>query len=68
MAKTSFPNRVSLNISSRNSMTNPGSGIKYHPKKNPDKTCNAIDKTNIKPIMEVTLEKGINNLLTNEFK
>jgi hypothetical protein len=58
---------VSLNISSRNSITSPGSGIKYHPKKNPEAICNTIVSNSIKPMMEVTLEKGRTNLFTKKF-
>lgn len=65
---TSKPKRVSLNISSRNSTTNPGSGMKYQARKNPDNSCNNIATNNMKPIIEVTLEKGNNNLLTKKFK
>jgi len=66
--KISIPKRVSLNISSRNSTTNPGSGIKYQAKKNPDIIWSNIANSNINPIIEVTLEKGNNNLLTKKFK
>jgi hypothetical protein len=58
---------VSLNISSRNSKTKPGSGIKYHPRKKPDKICITIVRVSIKPMIDVTEEKGSTNLLTKKF-
>jgi hypothetical protein len=56
-----------LNISSRNSITNPGSGIKYHPKKKPEAICNTIVISSINPIIEVTLEKGKTRRFTKKF-
>jgi hypothetical protein len=58
---------VSLNISSLNSITNPGSGIKYHPKKKPEAICITIVINNINPIIDVTLEKGKTSLFTKKF-
>jgi hypothetical protein len=58
---------VSLNISSLSSITKPGSGIKYHPKKNPEAICITIVINSIKPIIDVTLEKGKTSLFTKKF-
>jgi hypothetical protein len=67
MKKISPPKRVSLNISSRNSTTNPGSGIKYQPKKKPESNCIAIHINNINPIIEVTDENGKTCRFTKKF-
>ena len=36
-------------------------------RKNPDSNCIRIDSSSINPIIDVALEKGINNLFTKKF-
>jgi hypothetical protein len=41
--------------------------MKYQPRKNPEAICKTIVISNIKPIIDVTLEKGRTSLFTKKF-